>query len=63
MVCERFKEAIANYAFECESGSFDVTLSVGVTLYDAARSPSPEWMIAEADKALYQAKAEKKTGS
>jgi diguanylate cyclase (GGDEF)-like protein/PAS domain S-box-containing protein len=54
-IAERLREAIACASVEHDSGSFQVTVSIGVTLVDAADRNTDE-IVRRADQALYRAK-------
>uniref|UniRef100_UPI002ADE203A GGDEF domain-containing protein n=1 Tax=Tepidiforma sp. TaxID=2682230 RepID=UPI002ADE203A len=53
---ERVREAIAGQPFEVEGQQVSVTASFGVSAYRADALMTPEWLVKEADLALYEAK-------
>jgi diguanylate cyclase (GGDEF)-like protein len=55
-IAERLRAAIANAAHETESGSLQVTVSLGVSSIPSAGVETPEQLLEAADKALYRAK-------
>jgi diguanylate cyclase (GGDEF)-like protein len=58
LVMERVRRAVMDLALEHASGDFGVlTVSTGVVACGADRRISSEQLIAEADEALYEAKA------
>ncbi len=55
--CERLRETIAVHPFRFQSIQIHVTISIGIASFDPAQEPGIERLIADADKALYRAKA------
>lgn len=53
---ERVREAIAGQPFEVDGQQISVTASFGVSAYRADALMTPEWLVKEADLALYEAK-------
>jgi two-component system cell cycle response regulator len=56
LVCERLRIVISQHPFEYKSSSFNVTISIGVAMYDRHADQSPVNLFEQADQALYQAK-------
>jgi diguanylate cyclase (GGDEF)-like protein len=52
-IAERVRTAVAHARHQTESGSLQVTLSIGVSTWPASE---PETLLEDADKALYRAK-------
>ena len=57
-VSERLRRKISSHKFEIESASINVTISMGVTVYDPVFSYSLDSVLKGVDKALYRAKEE-----
>ncbi len=60
VVCERFRKLTAGKTFEHGHAQFNLTVSIGFSIYDNSKLSSTEALIAAADQALYQAKREGK---
>ena len=56
-LAERIRRRMENYSFQSAQGNFNVTLSIGVAMYDSAKHVSFEELVADADMALYAAKS------
>jgi diguanylate cyclase (GGDEF)-like protein len=56
VAAERLRTAVKALSFTHPSGSFHVTLSVGITTAAIGESAEPAQFLAEADEALYAAK-------
>ena len=56
VAAERLRAAVKSLSFAHPSGSFGVTMSVGVTTSVVGKSVDPAVLLAEADEALYAAK-------
>jgi diguanylate cyclase (GGDEF)-like protein len=56
VVAERLRKRIDEYVFPADGEGLHVTISVGVTEFDAEACHSPSEVIREADKALYRSK-------
>ncbi|MBD3427171.1 MAG: diguanylate cyclase [Candidatus Omnitrophica bacterium] len=55
-VADRIKEKVQNTEIEVENKHVGVTLSLGVSSYNASPDYKPEYLISEADHALYESK-------
>jgi len=55
-VAERLREVVEKMPIQTDVGGLRMTISLGVTEYASANTPSLETLIARADKALYLAK-------
>ncbi|KKL80680.1 hypothetical protein LCGC14_2002320, partial [marine sediment metagenome] len=60
VVCERFRKLTANEKFEHGLVQFNLTVSIGFSIFDNSKRSSPEALIAAADQALYKAKGKGK---
>ena len=56
-LAERIRTRVAQLSFESEKDSFHVTVSIGVASYLSAKHQSFEDLVADADAAMYEAKA------
>jgi diguanylate cyclase (GGDEF)-like protein len=57
ILCERLREAVAAAKFEIAQDPISMTVSAGVVSMDTSKHPSPEELVRETDKLLYEAKA------
>lgn len=55
-VCERFRKMLAKRQFIYNSSRFQITLSIGIALFNPSNPKTPHNLISRADEALYQAK-------
>ena len=55
-LAERIRKRMEANTFESPNGTFNVTLSIGVAMYDSSRHSSLEEFVSDADAALYSAK-------
>jgi len=55
-LAEKIRAAVANSPFEIDTGSLDITISVGVAAYPEHGDAGKD-LVAAADAAMYQAKA------
>jgi len=53
---ERLREAVAGHRFEYEAHDFQMTISIGIALYNRSEEESPADLVKRADAALYRAK-------
>ena len=56
MVCERFRKMLTKHQFIYNSSRFQITLSIGIALFNPSNPKTPHNLISRADEALYQAK-------
>ena len=56
VVCERYREKVAEQCFEHEGVQFHITVSIGLASVSAGQAISFEDLTALADRALYRAK-------
>ena len=56
VACERFRERVVKHKFVHNSSHFEVTVSIGLSLFNHSKSETAFDLIAKADNALYQAK-------
>ena len=56
-LAERLRACVADQAWDSPSGTLHITISVGVATLPSARISTSEQLLACADQALYQAKA------
>jgi two-component system cell cycle response regulator len=56
MVCNRFREMVSKHDFIYNSSRFQITLSIGIALFNHSNPRTPLNLISRADEALYQAK-------
>ncbi len=56
MVCERFRDMVSKHQFKYNSSRFQITLSIGIALFDPSNPETHLDLIARADEALSQAK-------
>ena len=55
-IADRIKEKVANTRISVDHSSAGVTLSLGISSYDGTEDYKPEYLISEADHALYESK-------
>ena len=55
-LAERIRKRVEACLFQSEKGVFNVTVSIGIAMYDAAKHDSFEALVADADAAMYAAK-------
>ncbi|HEX2119430.1 MAG TPA: diguanylate cyclase, partial [Acidimicrobiales bacterium] len=56
LLAEKIRAAVANAPFRIDTGSLDITISVGVAAYPEPGSSGKD-LVAAADAAMYRAKA------
>jgi two-component system cell cycle response regulator len=57
-IAERLRESVCAEKIQTEAGALNTTISLGVSVFDNASSPSTKKIIEESDLALYIAKAQ-----
>ncbi len=55
-IAERLRQSVCAEKIQTESGALNITVSLGVSIFDTASRPSTKKMIEESDLALYVAK-------
>jgi diguanylate cyclase (GGDEF)-like protein len=55
-VAERLRKSVCAEKIPTEAGALNITVSLGVSIFDTASRPSTKKMIEESDLALYMAK-------
>ena len=55
-IAERLRQSVCAEKIQTESGALNITVSLGVSIFDTASRPSTKKMIEESDLALYMAK-------
>ena len=58
VACERLREMVSKHPFEYETSRFQITISIGIAVYNGSADQSPKDLIKKADGALYRAKEE-----
>lgn len=56
LAADRVRTVISRDPFPSQAGELDVSISLGVSTFDAGKHSGPEQLVAEADKYLYEAK-------